>query len=304
MAPNGITNSASFPGHSDELIESIANLLVSGKYSDIVITCQNDRYEVHRAIVCPRSSFFEAAFNGNFSEAINGKIDLPDDDPAAVEMMVHYLYHLDYTPSTISTSKVSPAPESETPPYIEADDLNQATPTVFDSRPVASFEENTPPPPPLPPPPAMSKKVSKMTKKKKAKPVLQPVSPFVNPSQTWGFSNITNSESSSHLCSHAKVYALGEKYGIRGLKALALQKFENEVEHHTESEDFLLAVKELYTSTVDEDRPLRDVVVKTMTKRTSLLNRESVQEVVKSTELGFDLLMNLTSASRGGWGFM
>ncbi|KAF5569597.1 hypothetical protein FPANT_13896, partial [Fusarium pseudoanthophilum] len=78
--------------------EALANLLKTGKYSDLTISCGNDQYRVHKAIICPRSNFFEAAFSGEFKEAQTGEIDLPDDDPVAVKMMIEYLYHDTYMP--------------------------------------------------------------------------------------------------------------------------------------------------------------------------------------------------------------
>jgi hypothetical protein len=75
----------------------------------------------------------------------------------------------------------------------------------------------------------------------------------------------------------------------------ALQKFEAEVEFHLQSKDFLLAIEEAYTSTVEEDRGLRDVIVRTVKKHKDLLKKPSVQSIVKSTQLGYDLLMKFAS---------
>jgi hypothetical protein len=63
----------------------------------------------------------------------------------------------------------------------------------------------------------------------------------------------SNQAPPANLSLHAKVYALGEKYGIEHLKLFAIQKFEAEVESHLQSKDFLLAIEEAYTSTVEED---------------------------------------------------
>lgn len=38
----------------------------SPKYSDLTVFCGGDKYLVHRAIVCPRSKFFDAACDGAF----------------------------------------------------------------------------------------------------------------------------------------------------------------------------------------------------------------------------------------------
>lgn len=42
-----------------ELISS--RLFLSGKHSDLTVICGDDKYEVHKSIVCPRSEFFDAA---------------------------------------------------------------------------------------------------------------------------------------------------------------------------------------------------------------------------------------------------
>lgn len=94
---------------------------------------------------------------------------------------------------------------------------------------------------------------------------------------------------------HAKVYALGEKYGIQPLKDLALRKFESEAQFHLHSDDFLQGIREAYTSTVETDRPLRDAVVAILRSNKELLKKDSVKEVLKETSLGFDLLLEFAS---------
>lgn len=44
----------------------VHRLFETGAYSDLTITCGEDRYAVHKAIVCTRSPFFAAACNGMF----------------------------------------------------------------------------------------------------------------------------------------------------------------------------------------------------------------------------------------------
>jgi hypothetical protein len=51
--------------------------------------CGIKRYQVHRAVVCPRSEFFEGAVRHPFRESETGVIDLTEDDPEAVEHMVN-----------------------------------------------------------------------------------------------------------------------------------------------------------------------------------------------------------------------
>ena len=96
---------------------------------------------------------------------------------------------------------------------------------------------------------------------------------------------------SPNLIIHAKVYSLAEKFGIEGLKALALEKFNVESETHWSSTDFCQAAYEVYTSTVESDRDMRDVVVKTLFKHPELFDKNEVQDVIRELTLAYDMLM-------------
>jgi len=96
----------------------------------------------------------------------------------------------------------------------------------------------------------------------------------------------------SRLLTHAKVYSLGEKYLIDGLKALALQKFETAAEKHWQKDDFLNAAREAYTSTIETDRGLKDAVTAAIYAHSDLLGQEEVQNVFRELNtLAYDLLM-------------
>jgi hypothetical protein len=49
-----------------DLIGSMSQLLQSAKYSDLVIACRGREFAVHRAVVCPQSSFLDKACSGDF----------------------------------------------------------------------------------------------------------------------------------------------------------------------------------------------------------------------------------------------
>ncbi|KAL5439812.1 hypothetical protein PMIN05_005128 [Paraphaeosphaeria minitans] len=42
-------------------MEAMQRLLETGNHSDFEITCQNETFKVHKAIVCPQSKSFEKA---------------------------------------------------------------------------------------------------------------------------------------------------------------------------------------------------------------------------------------------------
>ncbi|KAI7376996.1 hypothetical protein KC336_g19652, partial [Hortaea werneckii] len=90
--------------------EALRQLLNTGKYSDLTIKCGLRTFKVHQAIVCARSEYFAAACKpGAFKEGATGIIELQStvdpnaakddpslDDPAAVKLMIDFLYLHDY----------------------------------------------------------------------------------------------------------------------------------------------------------------------------------------------------------------
>lgn len=162
-------------------------------------------------------------------EASTGVIDLKEDDPEIVRLMVHYFYHLDYQHQNQSSTvnRVNLSNEDTTNIYVEKD---------------------------------------------------------------LGHPNLTL---------HAKVYALGEKYAIAGLKALALRKFREEADVSWDKDEFLRAAKEVYTSTVDHDRSMRQAVVETICRHPELLDKQAAQDAVEGSELCFDVMMKFKKGYQG-----
>jgi len=86
------------------------------------------------------------------------------------------------------------------------------------------------------------------------------------------------------------------RYGIKGLKALSRRKFSTQMVHHWKSEEFPEAIQDVYDSTVDSDRGLRDVVLAAFREHPELATRWDVEEIVKETpNLAWELF-------RLGWG--
>ena len=93
------------------------------------------------------------------------------------------------------------------------------------------------------------------------------------------------------LVIHVRLYAVAEKYEIKGLKSLALRKFRVTADNAWDTKEFLAAAAEAYTSTVEQDRGLRDVVIETIHNHRSLLDKPSAQAVFKQLNISWDLLM-------------
>ncbi|KAI9778218.1 MAG: hypothetical protein M1839_008335, partial [Geoglossum umbratile] len=72
----------------------------------------------------------------------------------------------------------------------------------------------------------------------------------------------TNSQPREQVApfSNVRVYAIAEKYNIPDLKSHSMEKFRNWVKNGWPHEDFHAIIKEVFRSTPDSDRGLRDVV--------------------------------------------
>lgn len=90
-------------------------------------------------------------------------------------------------------------------------------------------------------------------------------------------------EEESHLLMHTRVYALAEKYDIPCLKQLAQSKFEMAMACYYDSSEFADAIEEVYCSTIDSDRGLRDVVLQAFRSHPALATTQDVYAVIKDT---------------------
>ena len=61
-------------------------------------------FTLHKGLLCHYSAYFEAALNGKFAEAENGKIDLPEEDVDTFERFVFWLYTgIFHAPENVTT---------------------------------------------------------------------------------------------------------------------------------------------------------------------------------------------------------
>lgn len=84
-----------------ELMDALSKRYQDALHSDLQIVCGDTTYQVHKVIVCSLSPFFAEACRGFLRQSFFGAdwcsaVKIPDDDPTAVRLMVHYFYHLDY----------------------------------------------------------------------------------------------------------------------------------------------------------------------------------------------------------------
>ncbi|KAI8627889.1 BTB/POZ protein [Xylariaceae sp. FL1651] len=67
-------------------------LLDTGLFSDVTVTCGDSEWKLHRAILSTRSDWFRAALCGNFDEAESRIINLHEQNPDIVRILIEWIY--------------------------------------------------------------------------------------------------------------------------------------------------------------------------------------------------------------------
>ncbi|KID81498.1 succinate-semialdehyde dehydrogenase [Metarhizium guizhouense ARSEF 977] len=259
----------------NDLLDSLNESFYTGKYSDCTIVCGDYEQRAHKLVICPRSTFFEAAFAHEMKEKATGIIELQEDDPEAVKLMVYYLYHLDYPympPCQLfEYIKCNPKSSGPSSPLVRtlASSQRTAVPTIGSGGMSGDL--------PISKPDCQCGRTRRLC--------------TCNYEGRQSADQVGQVQESPNLLHHSRVYALAEKYGIQSLKNLAVTKFRKDSETWWNHEEFAEAAKEAYTTTRDYDRGMRDAVVAAVQAHRQLLNRQDVQSVMKESQLAYDVLM-------------
>lgn len=67
-------------------------LFHTGKYADLTVKCGGHTWQLHRAILCGESEFFERLCDGSFREAKEQCVTLEDEDPIVAAQAFHFMY--------------------------------------------------------------------------------------------------------------------------------------------------------------------------------------------------------------------
>lgn len=284
-----------------ELMHALSALHLGGKYSDLTITCNYKQWSVHRAIVCSQSGFFDGACSHQFREASSGTIDLSEDDEEAVEQMIHFLYHLDYLnqepeqqPSAMFRHRAYSDARNKVAKKIDLAQIQDpllAQAGFYDQR-----QQSTSPPGSSHGRRSRSSTLefAKMAQGK-ARAGTPPLT-VDESSEEESEEEDDSTESESHLVLHAQVYALAEKYDIPSLKQLSKRKFEMAAACYYDAPELAEAIEYVYTSTIDHDRGLRDVVCQLFRNHPYLASTADIYQTIKETPT---LALDLWKLERG-----
>jgi hypothetical protein len=90
---------------------------------------------------------------------------------------------------------------------------------------------------------------------------------------------------------HARLYALGSKYGINSLQEVAKIKFAEAATYAWNHSDFITAAEIVYTTTPDTDKGLRDIVSRTIVEHAAVITgRPRMEQCIRGIDgLAYDL---------------
>ncbi|KAF2279653.1 MFS general substrate transporter [Westerdykella ornata] len=242
-------------------------LLQTGHHSDFTIKCSDGHeYKVHKLILCAHSKFFDAA--SRFGKEGQSEVTL-DDDPTIVKYMLQYIYGHDYEVPSDSSALWKQVRVA----YHGKEDDDDSGSWWDDG-----FEGTD----------RQMRKIWRaffgcLTERQRVEAIemMKLEIPF------WEEGDLVNVNSSpvsvalksiaSHfdmhdyqlynpphykdIYDHARVYALGDKYELFGLKYCAARKFQKSCGHLAGGKAFRKIAQYVFSSTSDSDRGLRDVII-------------------------------------------
>jgi hypothetical protein len=99
------------------------------------------------------------------------------------------------------------------------------------------------------------------------------------------------------------MYEMADKYNISGLKKLSKEKFRGECGKYWDDEAFPIAADYAFSTTMEADKGLRDIVITTVAKHTKLIRKPQMQVIMKEFgSLALGVLLKRVGQS-GSWVF-
>jgi hypothetical protein len=253
------------------------SLLDSGKYSDFVITCGFETFNVHKAVVCARSGFFERAerfavgrqaYQEPRAKTEEGKVHLPEDEPEIIKLLIQYLYEGEYDPKLPDGKAMDDwdaTSPSNTPITGRVSEYHYKFPhTCIGNCPNEynvchhhECRETT-----------CGEKCVNFTCRECCPTAFAPDP--LPPAEG----------DASQLLRHAKMYEIGDKYDVKGLKELAREKFLRGSSKYWDDDVFSSVAYYVFSTTAEEDHGLRGIVIKIISRHMALLSKPAVEALV------------------------
>ncbi|EMC94017.1 hypothetical protein BAUCODRAFT_158650 [Baudoinia panamericana UAMH 10762] len=234
--------------------EALLRVLQSGAYSDLTIKCGSFEAKVHKVIVCTRSAYFAAACKpGGFAEGQTGTVVLK----AARDD--NDIGADDPEAVKLMIDFLYKHDYTATRVVVTEDEAH-ITAYAKESQTAGSFF-----------------------------PAFHGLSGSQWPSK---HNDKVTPTGDCNTVMHAKMYALGSKYGIHSLQDAALGKFMKAATYAWNSEAFVVALRLVYTTTPENDKGLRNVATQTLLRHEDVLLRKgSMEKCMRSIDgLAYDLL--------------
>jgi hypothetical protein len=202
-----------------------------------------------------------------------GRIDLPDDEPPIIKLMIDYIYSAEYEPQLPQDMTALTTATTDMRPKHSCKSGHMACPNYISSRLVCihhtcgiscaftcldfTCDACDPPPIIIPGPP-------------------------------------------EQLLIHAKMYEIADKYHVSGLKALSQFKFQLACARFWDLGVFAEAAEYAFSSTPEDDVGLRKIVARTISEHMGLLKKKDVGALLMEFNgLAYELLMD--KAEKNGW---
>lgn len=113
---------------------------------------------------------------------------------------------------------------------------------------------------------------------------------------------VPNDADTNLLVEHTKLYELADKYQIAGLKPLIQGKFRAACQLHWAKPEFVSAVEIAFTTTPDEDKGIRSIVVDTLSAHREIIAKPEMEELMESLNgLAYAVLKLMTSNGSLGY---
>lgn len=77
----------------DKLIEGLKELLLTGKFSDVILNVKGEKFRVHKNILSIHSPVFASMMEHDSQEHDNGTVNIDSSEPNTFTDFLHFLYY-------------------------------------------------------------------------------------------------------------------------------------------------------------------------------------------------------------------